>query len=71
MRPGVKLEMTVGTLLALSDEQFKALRALIGRGQWEQVGEEFTLRVDGAGDYVGVHLPNLFVGIEKDGYTHS
>jgi hypothetical protein len=70
MRPHVKIDVNAGTLAAMTDEQFRALREnILAEGLWEQV--EGPVRVDGAGEYVGVYLPNLFIGIERDGYTHS
>ncbi len=69
MRPYVQIQLTAGTICAMSDEQFHALRDnVLAEGLWENV--EGPLRIDG-GDYLGVYLPNIFVGIEKDGYTHS
>ena len=70
VKPHIKIEMTAGTLRSLSDEQFHALRdKVLADGLWETISE--PVRVDGMGEYVGVYLPNLFIGIEKDGYTHS
>lgn len=69
MRPDVKIEVTAGTLAAMTPKQFEALQEnVLAEGQWENV--EGTLRLSG-GDYLGVHLPAMFVGIEPDGYTHS
>ena len=69
MKPHIKIDMTVGTFRSLSDEQFHALQKVTADGNWETVEDSF--RVDGAGDYAGVYLPGIFLGIEKDGYTHS
>lgn len=69
MKPHVKVDVTAGTLAALTDEQFAALRDnVLAQGRFDSVGE---LRLAGGGDYLGVILPGLFIGIEKDGYTHS
>lgn len=69
MKPNVRVDINVGTLRVMTDEQFHALRDnILNDGQWETVEE---IRVDGAGSYIGVYLPNIFIGIEKDGYTHS
>ena len=69
MKPHVEVHISAGAICAMTDEQFHALRENILReGIWDQV--EGPLRIDG-GDYLGVYLPGLFVGIEKDGYTHS
>jgi len=57
------------TLAALTDAQLAALGDnVFAEGRWDHVDE--TIRLSG-GDYFGVHLPGTFVGIEKDGYTHS
>jgi hypothetical protein len=69
MRPHVQIQLTAGTICAMTDEQFHALRDnVLAGGLWENV--DGPLRIDG-GDYLGVFLPGIFVGIEKDGYTHS
>jgi hypothetical protein len=69
VKPHVKVDVTAGTLAAMTDEQFRSLRDhILAEGRWDTVE---TVRVDGAGDYVGVYLPTIFIGIEKDGYTHS
>ncbi len=69
MKPYVQVQINAGTLVAMTDEQFHALRDNVLReGLWENV--DGPLRIDG-GDYLGVFLPGIFVGIEKDGYTHS
>lgn len=74
MKPHIKLDMTVGTFLNMTVEQVRALQNnVLAEGCWENTPEDFlSLRVDGTGEYVGVWLPNdFFIGIEKDGYTHS
>jgi hypothetical protein len=76
MRTHLKVEMTVGTLRAMTHEQLDALQAnIVGDGQWEHVDESLLaggrLLISGDGAYLGIHLPSMFVGIEKDGYTHS
>lgn len=69
MKAYVPIQINAGTLAAMTDEQFHALRDnVFAEGLWENV--EGPLRIDG-GEYLGVHLPGIFVGIEKDGYTHS
>jgi hypothetical protein len=70
MQSHVKVEMTVGTLRSMTTEQFHALQDnILAEGKWETVVET-PLHIDG-GDYLGVYLPGIFIGIEKDGYTHS
>jgi len=32
---------------------------------------EFAKRVEDYGDYLGLRWCGMFIGIEKDGYTHS
>jgi hypothetical protein len=84
MRNDIKVDVTVGTLASMSVEQFTALRDNILReGNWETAD---GIRVSGGGDYIGV-VPlrakrasadftgameqMMFIGIERDGYTHS
>jgi hypothetical protein len=70
VKPHIKVDVTAGVLASLTTEQFAALQDnVLADGRWEHF--EGPLRLSGHGEYVGVHLPNLFIGIEKDGYTHS
>lgn len=75
MKPHIKVEFTVGQIQNMTDEQFAALRDNVCvEGKWETADE---LRVVGT-DPLGV-MPMfgsparemMFIGIEKDGYTHS
>lgn len=73
MKPHIKVDITVGTLLNMNAEQLEALQKnIIGDGRWE-TADELTIH---GGDYLGV-VPKsqgrelLFIGVEKDGYTHS
>lgn len=69
MKPNIKADITVGTLASMTTPQFEALRDnVLAEGLWETV-EEIT--INGSGDYVGVWVGGMFLGIEKDGYTHS
>lgn len=79
MKPDIKIDITIGTLRSMTDEQFNALRNICEEGSWETAD---GLRVSGGGDYIGVEplefKPNpdrleriMFLGIEQDGYTHS
>lgn len=79
MNPHIKIHVTAGTLAAMSDEQFAALRQnVLAEGQWDSAK---GLRLSGGGDYLGVEpmssslrgssVPLMFIGIERDGYTHS
>lgn len=83
MRPDIKIDITVGTLRAMSKEQFEALKSnVLADGLWETAD---GLRLSG-NDPLGVvptkykrasaHLtsanePLIYIGIEPDGYTHS
>lgn len=70
MKPGLNVNISAGTIASMTTEQFIALRDNIcAEGRWDQVNDPIT--VSGTGSYIGVHLPSLFIGIEKDGYTHS
>jgi len=52
----------------MTTEQFEALRDLAQPGRWETQTEDVF--VSGT-DYLGVHMTSIFLGIERDGYTHS
>jgi hypothetical protein len=64
MKSHLKVEMTVATLRAMSPEQLKALQEnILAEGRWETFDPATeVLHVSGHGDYIG---------IEKDGHTHS
>lgn len=73
MRPNVKIEITAGTVAAMTTEQFEALRDNVCReGAWETADGLFVV----GGDHLAVQ-PMLdgsrliYIGIEQDGYTHS
>jgi hypothetical protein len=75
MKPHIKVEVTAGTLAALTPEQFKALQErVLAAGQWDTAS---GLYLSCGGDYLGVeplddvHSRMIFIGIERDGYTHS
>lgn len=82
MKPHIKVDITAGTIAAMTTEQFVSLRDNVCReGRWENSD---GLRINGGGDYIGVEplsgsrpdvpgamTPIMFIGIEKDGYTHS
>jgi len=69
VRPHTIIEIPAGTLREMTYGQFKALRDnIVADGLWEHV--EGPVRVSGT-DPLGVHLPEMFIGIEHDGYTHS
>jgi hypothetical protein len=71
MQPHIKLDMTIGVLRAMTPEQLKSLQDnVLADGRWETYKDP-TLHISG-GDYLGVFLDHgFFLGIEKDGYTHS
>lgn len=73
MKSHLKVEMTVETMRSMSPEQFKALQEnILAQGRWEAFDPATeVLHVSGHGDYIGVYLGELFIGIEKDGHTHS
>lgn len=85
MKPDTPVKINAGTIAAMTVEQFLSLKKNIcAEGQWETA---VGLRVSGGGDYIGVEplelnkrvfgeskdevRPIMFIGIEKDGYTHS
>ncbi len=68
MKPHVPITLTAGTLANMTPAQLEALQQnVLAKGLWEDTEE---LNISG-GDYLGVYLPNIFLGIEKDGYCHS
>lgn len=84
MKPHLKVEVTVGLLCTMSAEQFEALKEnVLGEGRWE-TADGLRIVSGGGGDDIGV-IPQMFraedpehklheiiyIGIEKDGYTHS
>ena len=75
MKPHIKIEVTAGTLAAMTPEQFTALQDhVLAEGQWDTAS---GLYLAGGGDHLGVqplddvHSAMIYLGIEKDGYTHS
>ena len=70
MRPDTPITTSAGVLAAMTAEQFSALQQnILAEGLWETVTE--AVHISGT-DYLGVHMPDgLFIGIEKDGHTHS
>jgi hypothetical protein len=69
MQDHVNISIRAGALRSMTVEQFHALQEhVVAEGLWENVLED--VHVNGV-DYLGVHLPGIFLGIEKDGYTHS
>ena len=68
MNDAAQITIPAGALRDMTVEQLKALQEhIVGEKCWQHVE---SLHISG-GDYLGVHLPGFFVGIEKDGYTHS
>lgn len=74
MKPDIKMNITVGTFRSLTTAQFEALKNnVLADGCWETSD---SVRVSGGGDYIGVEpmrqgARDIFIGIERDGYTHS
>lgn len=68
MKPHAIVEITAGTLRDMTMEQLVALRQnVLADGNWETVN---SCRISGI-DPVGVNIGRMFIGIERDGYTHS
>lgn len=71
MKPYTTITMTAGTLANMTPAQLESLQKnVVSEGVWDSVDSDFDVRISG-GDYLGVYLPNFFLGIEKDGYCHS
>ena len=71
MKADVELQIPVGTFMSMTDEQITSLRVFVLADGVLGRTSRTAVRIDGFGDYVGVHLPGIFIGIEKDGYTDS
>lgn len=74
MRNEVEIRVKAGTLKGMNLEQFKALQEnVLNDGLWDNADE---LRLVSGFDDLGV-MPQkngetlIYIGIEKDGYTHS
>ena len=69
MKPYTEIRITAGALANMTPAQLESLQQnVVSEGVWDDVTEE--VRIAG-GDYLGVYLPTIFLGIEKDGYCHS
>lgn len=76
MKPHIVPNITVGTLRTMTVEQFQALRDnILNDGMWETAS---GVDIIGSGDHLGVQprggtpeQPYMYIGIERDGYTHS
>ncbi len=64
-------EVTVYVPGWMTDEQAQAVRQLFDRNPDGSTLREFFDRVEPYGDYCGLGWCGMFIGIEKDGYTHS
>lgn len=70
MKPGLNVNISAGTIASMTTEQFESLRDNIcAEGRWDQVSD--PIHVSGTGEYIGVHVAGMFIGVERDGYTHS
>lgn len=70
MNPGLNVNISAGTIASMTEAQFTALRDHVcATGRWDSLTD--PIHVSGTGDYIGVWLAGMFLGIEKDGYTHS
>jgi hypothetical protein len=69
MKPGLNVNISAGTIASMTTEQFVALRDNIcAEGKWDTIDQPIGVV---GGDFLAVYLPDIFIGIEKDGYTHS
>lgn len=83
MKAATPVEITVGTLRAMTPEQFIALRDnVLAQDRWETADKVMISGSDPLGvqplkyKRASAHTTSayesmLFIGIEKDGYTHS
>jgi hypothetical protein len=71
MKPYTVITMTAGALAKMTPAQLESLQQnVVAEGLWENLDPDEPVNISG-GDYLGVYLPNIFLGIEKDGYCHS
>jgi hypothetical protein len=70
----IEIKTTVGVLASLTDAQLTSLRDnILAEGRWDTAD---AIKLFGGGDHLGVQPekdghPMLYIGIERDGYTHS
>lgn len=63
------LNITAGVLKKATPEQLKALKEnILADGQWETSKPDLIFMDH---DTVFVRFPEILIGIERDGYTHS
>lgn len=55
----------------MNDKQIDSLDKLYQRDSQGVTRDQFFQKVENFGDYVGVIWAGMFVGIEKDGYSHT
>jgi hypothetical protein len=55
----------------MTAKQVEAVHNLYTRDRQGVSREEFFRKVENYGDYCGLSWCGMFIGIEKDGYTHS
>lgn len=71
MKPYTVITITAGALASMTPAQLESLQKnVVSEGVWDSVDPESDVHISG-GDYLGVYLPTIFLGIEKDGYCHS
>lgn len=71
MKPYTVITITAGALANMTPQQLESLQQNVVReGVWDHVDHETGVHISGT-DYLGVQLPDIFLGIEKDGYCHS
>jgi hypothetical protein len=70
MRPNRRFIIPAGCLREMTIAQFAALQKLTAHPLWENSDQD--LHVSGT-EYLGIVMDEsgFFLGIEKDGYTHS
>ena len=71
MNPAQQITISAGALANMTPAQLESLQQnVVGEGVWDHLAYDAEIHISG-GDYLGVHLPTIFLGIEKDGYCHS
>jgi hypothetical protein len=71
VKPHTVITITAGAFAKMTPAQLESLQQNVLReGVWDTIDAEADVHISG-GDYLGVQLPYIFLGIEKDGYCHS
>ena len=76
MSPDIVIHICAGALATMTVEQLQALQVNVVRPDvWQHITRQdppvFISGGGADGMYLGVTFPDIFLGFERDGYTHS